>query len=118
MTADPQVPGSLSGGGLVLNYKGRLKGSSCRDGEPSVTLAREPTRLPTTAQHGTITVVAMQQTAADVNVIDGQAQSTDTPPWKVSSPVGLPPIGNSCCVRAQLGTMQEGALLSTGCSPH
>ena len=45
-----------------MNYKGRLKGSSYRDGEPSVTLAREPTRLPTVPHHGTIAVkkVAMQ----------------------------------------------------------
>ena len=56
MTADPQVPGSLSGGGLVLNYKGRLKGSSCRDGEPSVTLAREPARLPTATHPSTVVV--------------------------------------------------------------
>ena len=36
----------------------------------------QPTTIRTTAQHGTI-VIAMQQTAADVNVIDGQAQSTN-----------------------------------------
>ena len=83
-----------------------LEGSSYRTGPPCVGLAREPTTLHTTAQHGTI-VIAMQQTAADVNVIDGQAQSTDTPPWKVSSFVGLPPTGNNCCVRAHLGAVQK-----------